>query len=50
MAKCEDCDGTGQEERERNIYGVDVNGPYLSVWPYWRECETCSGSGEVEDD
>ena len=50
MADCDVCDGTGMEERERVVYGHDANGPYQSIWPYVRTCETCGGSGEADED
>ena len=44
---CEECDGSGEVERERVIGGVDANGPWQSYWAYWCVCELCEGTGEL---
>lgn len=49
MCKCPDCDGEGQVEYDlprTQGFGRDVG--YIDT--VMDDCETCSGSGEVEQD
>lgn len=45
--QCPDCDGSGSCEYERNVIDY-INGGFIDA--YWDTCDTCHGTGEVEDD
>lgn len=47
---CPDCNGERRVEGERVIGGYSYGNPWQGYESCWIECETCFGTGEVEDE